>query len=253
MNKQKFTLLELIIVIAIIGILTTILLPSLSKARRSAKNAVCSSNLAQITRGAHIFAKQNNNKFWERKKDIKPTHIGRETNNAKHEFNIYNEFVNRELYSCPLAPEPINFEYVEQLNPRRTEAQYLLLWGQRTNAAYNSRGFENLLQETFTNNVNNVTPKEFSVLAMDYISEKQGGYFEASHVNGQPDDFQDGNQYYRRRGGRGGRSAIWMTNYGFLDGHVRGIRNIKWMDSRLDWVHVADGVDGYKAPMPEAD
>ncbi|MCH2208096.1 MAG: prepilin-type N-terminal cleavage/methylation domain-containing protein [Lentisphaerales bacterium] len=41
---KKFTLMELLIVIAIIGILTSILLPSLHKAREKTKSAVCKSN-----------------------------------------------------------------------------------------------------------------------------------------------------------------------------------------------------------------
>ena len=201
-QRNNFTLIELIIVIAIIGILVTLLLPSLSNAKRSAKNAICSSNLAQITRGSHIFAKQNDHKFWERGKNIKPTHIGRDGNGGKHEFNMYNDFINREIYNCPFAPEPIDFEYVEQLNPRRTEAQYHLLWGQRKGNAYGDRGFDDLFQETFTYNVNDVTPTQFNVLAMDYVSEKLGGRYEASHENGQPEDFNDGGQYFRRWGGR---------------------------------------------------
>lgn len=253
MKKNKFTLLELMIVIAIIAILISILLPSLANARRAAKNTVCKSNLAQISRGALLFAKKNDNKFWERGHDIKGTHIGRRGNGSQHEFNMYNDFIQRDLYSCPLAPEPINFEDVEQLNPSRTEAQYLLLWNQRAQSEYGSRSFENIYQETFTYNVNNVTPKSFRVLAMDYISEKQGGQFEASHENGQPNAFTTSNGYYiRRRGGRGGRSAFWMTNYAYIDGAVIGIRNIKWMDPRLDWVATVKE-NGYKAPMPTED
>ena len=90
MTKNKFTLIELLIVLAIITILLSILLPSLGNARRSAENTVCKSNLAQISRGATLFAKQNDYQFWERRKDIKGTHIGREYNNGEHEFNLYN-------------------------------------------------------------------------------------------------------------------------------------------------------------------
>ncbi|MCH2209100.1 MAG: type II secretion system GspH family protein [Lentisphaerales bacterium] len=45
---KKFTLLELLIVLAIIGVLITILLPSLRDAKKQAESAVCQSNLKQM-------------------------------------------------------------------------------------------------------------------------------------------------------------------------------------------------------------
>ena len=62
MNK-KFTLIELLIVIAIIGILVSLLLPSLGKARYQAKNAVCMSNQSQFYRGILIVTKNNRSKI----------------------------------------------------------------------------------------------------------------------------------------------------------------------------------------------
>ena len=44
---KKFTLIELLIVVAIIGILLSILLPSLNKARQASHKVVCMSNLKQ--------------------------------------------------------------------------------------------------------------------------------------------------------------------------------------------------------------
>lgn len=57
---KKFTLIELLIVVAIIGILLTLLLPSLRKARMKAFNAVCVSNISQIQKGLSNYISGSN-------------------------------------------------------------------------------------------------------------------------------------------------------------------------------------------------
>jgi prepilin-type N-terminal cleavage/methylation domain-containing protein/prepilin-type processing-associated H-X9-DG protein len=61
-TKKYFTLIELLIVIAIIGILASMLLPALSVAREVAKEAACKNNLKQAGLGM-IYYIENYNQY----------------------------------------------------------------------------------------------------------------------------------------------------------------------------------------------
>jgi len=64
MNKQKaFTLVELLIVIAVIAILMAILMPALVKVREQGKRAVCLNNLRQLTVAWILYAHENDDKI----------------------------------------------------------------------------------------------------------------------------------------------------------------------------------------------
>ena len=54
-SGRAFTLLELLIVVAIIGILTSVLFPALARAKGSGHLAACSNNLRQIGIGASLY------------------------------------------------------------------------------------------------------------------------------------------------------------------------------------------------------
>lgn len=63
MKRERFTLIELLIVVAIIAILAALLMPALANAKFAAKLVTCASNMKQIGTGVHVYAADYNSYY----------------------------------------------------------------------------------------------------------------------------------------------------------------------------------------------
>ena len=104
--KKSFTLIELLIVIAIIAILLSILLPSLSKAREKAYLSVCLSNHSQINRALTIYATHNNNHMPDSNKKYGSWLI-RNSKFVSIGYLVRDELIDPRLMYCPTWTHPV--------------------------------------------------------------------------------------------------------------------------------------------------
>lgn len=59
--QAAFTLIELVVVVAIIGLLTALLLPAIARTKETGRSTVCLNNLHQIGLGLQLYVQENNN------------------------------------------------------------------------------------------------------------------------------------------------------------------------------------------------
>jgi prepilin-type N-terminal cleavage/methylation domain-containing protein/prepilin-type processing-associated H-X9-DG protein len=96
-GKDGFTLVELLVVIAVIGILAALLLPAVSRASGKARRTTCLSNLKQINLGLRMYADENHdilpntNAVMSAYKELVKTYVGLEAPSSP----------NDRLFTCP--------------------------------------------------------------------------------------------------------------------------------------------------------
>jgi len=110
-NKKGFTLIEMLVVIAIIAILASILTPALGRARERAKRAKCMSNLKQI---GYLIS------IYEMDKETYPEGSG--TNNFTALVNAVKDggSIDPEIFVCPSDPSSTRHS-----TPSASDSSYL--------------------------------------------------------------------------------------------------------------------------------
>jgi len=137
--KCAFTLVELLVVIAVIGILAALLLPVLSSAKLRAQRNICMNNLRQISLGVGMYSDDSN--------DTSPAGNGIKTN-SPDAFSNYKELMKsyvglkgepaakEKLFACPA--DTFYFDYAFTSSPHGYVLQSLCT---QSNNDYSSYSF----------------------------------------------------------------------------------------------------------------
>ena len=103
--KQKFTLIEILVVVAIIGILASLLLPSLKKSRYKARLSVCAENMRQNGIALHSYT-DDNNQYWPRRtKEV--LHYLEDKSDGR---SLLADYISLDSLFCPLNKPDFNPE-----------------------------------------------------------------------------------------------------------------------------------------------
>ena len=113
MCRKRFSLIELLVVVAIIGILSSLLLPSLSKARLKAQRAVCLANLKNMFPAVVMYSDNNTDYIpWSQRRagNVDPhvwwrrqilTYMGDYPINSTNWNDLYIDELGEGVFACP--------------------------------------------------------------------------------------------------------------------------------------------------------
>ena len=101
LQRQGFTLVELLIVIAVIAVLAALLLPVLGKAKEQGRSTACLSNLRQIGVALQIYVHENNNRMPVMYDALLSTNGTPATNLATIDLVLTNHLGSPRILRCP--------------------------------------------------------------------------------------------------------------------------------------------------------
>jgi prepilin-type N-terminal cleavage/methylation domain-containing protein len=130
-KRSGFTLVELLVVIAVIALLMAILIPALTKAKEQARSIACRANLKQWGVICAAYADDNNGRFWSgaTSPPAPSTSIGHWWP-AQLECK-FQSWKQNKIWFCPNSRRPINNE----LGQPQGELTFMGAWGVYTNVS----------------------------------------------------------------------------------------------------------------------
>ena len=229
--KHPFTLLELLIVLAIISILIALFLPILSKVKRKAKLTICTNTLRQNSIALIMYTKNNDQYFPDKtgRSPASPWGINHDRWNIRGPKIDYRSYYSNilkakidESLTCPLGATPP----LDSSNAERIYVSYSFYAG--TYLTDKTTGFFKLTDEPVVNG------NRISVLIADRLRANSiGTKFYLSHdARGLKPVYVDNESWCL--GGYNGISFNDLDrNFAFQDGHVGYYRDIAGENSTI--------------------
>ena len=211
-GSPGFTLIEMLVVIALIGILASLLLPVLSKASGKAKATYCSSGMRQIGMSAQMWANEKRGQFPVVK--VNSTTLIWDKNRTIGFGDMLKSEMRHEerMFVCPSA-SLLNKGYTNGV-------QNVGVKGKRAHSSYYFRGTNQQAPKTANDSRGNVLMSDFDAPS----TTEPGQWMNQNHERGKNALFRDGHvefirceldsRYYRYGGNSSGKKdGTWY----FLD------------------------------------
>lgn len=157
-GRPGFSLIELMVVLAIVATLVALLMPTLSKSREVARRAICASNIRQWMPGINLYANDSREQYpgrvWWGNQDVMTSSLA----NGRPVKEMFERGIHRQLVFCPSQPGPRVASYVQwptrgnQTGDGNNLTDYYVLFG------YSDRLYTDTLTWTTSSGHNNLTP-----------------------------------------------------------------------------------------------
>lgn len=249
-NRKGFTLIELLVVVSIIALLVAILLPFLGRARESAMDVICQSNLRQLGIAQASFAGDNNGKFansdewvWNSNRlpdgtDFAQYRLDPTRHNATEEGTLFPYTNDTALYLCPVAEQTIpriSEQYRSRWLGDRLVRSYTMNWNVGEKIFETSEGLRTLDDIKQPSDLAVVCEEQTFVVQGLNSWPMQDGTMIARNVYS---SFQDGDSFatFHGRLGSNGRVSQTDRNNGANDEMASGTSYANFADGHVEIV-----------------